>query len=338
MGSPIEARVIRREGEPISPDISVAFSGQGTQHLGMGRDVFEGSPRARDVFELADKLAGFTLSKLCFEGPAEELNKLANSQLAIFTVGMAEFTALLEKAPTLLERVRFITGHSFGQYLASVAAGVLEFPDAFRAVSLRGTSSQKVAEEVPSAMTAVRARFEQLRRLEQQFGQNIQGILDNFRVKIAAYNSPEDYTISGERKNVEEVEKLLKSEGIGVLPLSIGAGFHHLLMDSVGKAVGEFLNTVGGRPPIADMILNKTGLPSRSPLEIKADLSEGHVEPVRWDQMVATMAAHGVKTVLSIEIGSKQVLPGLVRKIDSSLKTARIANFSSIQNFNLAGV
>lgn len=334
----VEAGIERAEGEPARKNVTLLLSGQGTQEVGMGRDLYEGSPAARKAFEQADELAGFPLSTLCFNGPKDRLNQLANSQLAIFTVAYAHFQALIERFPDLLEkRIGSVGGHSFGQFMASVVSGALEFPDAFKLVNARATATERIAQEDPGEMRIARFGLDQLKKLEQ-LGQSVQGFLEGLKVYVAAFNSPEDYTITARKKDMEEAALVLDSNGIPTRRLPIGGSFHHPLFESVIEILQGTFEKISVGDPKIPVLSNTTGSFINSARELVADLLRGHVNPVQFIEMLNTASRHGTQIVISIEPSSRPVLSGMVAKNNPLLKTHRISGFPSIQKFNLVGI
>lgn len=338
MRSLIEAGIERAEEELVRKNVTLLFSGQGTQEVGMGRDLYKGSPAARNAFEQTDELAGFPLSSLCFEGPKDKLDQLDNSQLAIFTVAYAHFQALIERFPDFLEkRIGSVGGHSFGQFMASVVSGALEFPDAFKLVNARATATQRIAQENPGEMRIARVGLDQLKKLEQ-LGQSVQGFLEGLKIHIAAFNSPEDYTITARKEDMEEATPVLDRNGIPTRRLHIGGSFHHPLFESVIEILQGTFEKISVGDPKIPILSNTSGSFINSARELVTDLLRGHVNPVQFIKMLNTASRHGAQIIVSIEPSSRPVLAGLVAKNNPLLKIHRISGLPSIQNFNLAGV
>lgn len=326
MRPPLEAGVIRKEREQMPKDISLIFPGQGAQKVGMGNDLYNNSEAARAVYREADGLSDFSVSKLSFEGPKSVLDRADIAPQAIFTASVAAFAALIEKHPDLLERVRFMAGHSLGEYAPLVASGVLNFKDAFGIVKERSVQTKKVAEQVHGAMAVVRTRLEE----------GVIDLLRSFGVEIAAVNSDEDFTITGLAERVQRVLGFFEEMKIRARLLDIDGSFHSSFMEPAKEALERFLANFHFSPPRVPLFLNVTGQFSTSSEEIKKALSRNLTSTVQWKEAPKSMVANGVACV--IEVGPRAGLAGLARKTAPSLRTTTLDTFSAIQNFNLANI
>lgn len=307
-------------------DISLIFPGQGAQKVGMGKDLYDNSAAARAVYSEADGLSDFPVSKLSFEGPKAILDRADIAPQTIFTASVAAFAALIEKHPDLLERVRFMAGHSLGEYAPLVASGVLNFKDAFRIVKERSAQTKKVAEQVHGAMAAVRTRLEE----------GVMDLLKNFGVEIAAVNSDEDFTITGLAERVQKVLGFFEQMKIRARLLDIDGPFHSSFMEPAKEALEKFLTNFPFSSPRVPLFLNVTGQFSASSEEIKRGLAQNLTSTVQWKEAPKSMVTNGVACV--IEVGPRAGLAGLVKKTAPSLKTATVDTFIAIQNFSLTSI
>lgn len=300
------------------------FPGQGSQAVGMGRDLFESSVAARAVFDAADATLGFPLSRLCFEGPLDELTRTENAQPAILTVSAALLAALGVLNVALLAacqeaqepatpahqggvfpRPQFVAGHSLGEYSALIAAGVLSFPAALRLVRRRG---ELMAQADEGAMAAV------LGMDNEALEQVVVAAAEGQELVIANYNAPGQLVISGVAAAVERATALARSLGAKrVLPLNVSAAFHSPLMARAASALAPAIEAVELMTAFVPVVANVQAMPLRQIGEIRQELLSQITAPVRWIETVRFMAAQGVDTF--VEIGPGTVLTGLVRRI-----------------------
>jgi [acyl-carrier-protein] S-malonyltransferase len=286
------------------------FPGQGTQSVGMGRALFEASAAARQVFQRADRALGFSISKLCFEGPETELVLTANTQPAIVTVSIAALAALREAYPDLVAPAVSL-GHSLGEYSALVAAGALELEAALRVVHRRGRAMQEAVPEGQGAMAAVMGGDpETVARLcEQAAAGEV--------CQPANYNAPGQIVIAGHASAVERASKLAIERKLKLVPLKVSAPFHCSLMAPAAQVVAQALRDVNIEPLAFPVVSNVEALPNQDPSRVSELLVKQVDSPVRWEQSVRCVAAMGVDRAL--EIGPGKVLAGLVRRIEKSI-------------------
>ncbi|MBI2321173.1 MAG: ACP S-malonyltransferase [Chloroflexi bacterium] len=290
--------------------VAFIFPGQGTQYVGMGRELYDSSPAARAIFAEADETLGFSLSRLCFEGPEDELRDTVNAQPAILTVSIACLAALRERWEALGRLVTplFVAGHSLGEYTALVAAGVLDFADALRLVRERGRLMKEAGEHQPGGMAAIIGLSEE-RVVEVCRQAEAEGT-----IAMANANSPAQVVLSGEVRALERAMDLAREFGARkVERLSITIASHSPLMQRAAQQFAELLNHVRLRDPQVPVVANITGRALTTAEEIKAELAEHLIGPVRWSQSVGEMINNGVETF--VEIGPGAVLSGLVRRI-----------------------
>lgn len=283
-------------------EVAWIFPGQGSQEPGMGRDVAEAFPAAREVFERADAVLGYALSRLCFEGPDEALRETERQQPAIFVTSLA----LLEAARSAdaLPPARFAAGHSLGEYTALVAAGALAFEDGLRLVQTRGWLMGEASAARPGAMAAIlgldRAAVE---RLCAETG-----------AEVCNYNAPSQIVIGGPPDVVERAMTSAKEAGAQrTVLLPVSGAFHTSLMRAAAEGMARALEACPFRDPKVPVISNVTAKPLTKATELRDELVAQLTSPVRWVDCVRAMAAAG--TQVFYEIGPGRVLAGLVRRI-----------------------
>jgi [acyl-carrier-protein] S-malonyltransferase len=293
--------------------LALLFPGQGSQFVGMGRALFDGSPAARAVFEEADAALGFALSRICFEGPEEELRATANTQPAILTHSIAALAALRSASPEKLEGTAFVAGHSLGEYSACVAAGALSFADAVRLVRRRGTFMQEAVPAGAGAMAAIvglpAAEVESACR--EAAGDEV--------VSAANYNSPEQTVIAGHAGAVRRASEACLERGAKrAIPLAVSAPFHSPLMLPARERMAELLASTGFADATIPVVTNVDAEPTSRGALLRDALVRQIDSPVRWVESVRRLAAEGVGS--GLEIGPGNVLAGLVRRIEKGIR------------------
>lgn len=276
------------------------FPGQGAQFSGMGKELYESSPAARNLFDKADEILGFEISKIMFEGSDEELRQTKVTQPAVFLHSVAAAVALGEEF-----RPDMVAGHSLGELSALVAAGVLDFEAGLRLVYARALAMQKACEAVPSTMAAVLGLTDEA----------VEGVCEGIEGVVAAnYNCPGQVVISGTREAVQEACVKAKEAGAKrALPLAVGGGFHSPCMASAKEELQRAIEQTEFRAPRCPVYQNVDARPHISPEEIKTNLIAQLTSPVRWTQSVLAMVADGAEEF--VELGPGKVLTGLVAKI-----------------------
>lgn len=290
------------------------FPGQGSQYVGMGRELASASEAARRVFERADAALDAPISPLCFDGPDEALRLTANTQPAILTVSVAAYEAARAfGAP----EPGFAAGHSLGEYSAMVAAGVLEIDDAVRLVRARGTFMQEAVPVGTGGMAAVLGldREAVVAGCEQAAEGDV--------CAPANFNCPGQIVIAGSRAAVDRAKDVLKQMGAKrVIELEVSAPFHTALMQPAADRLRPLLDAVAFQDPRFPIMVNATASLVRSGVEAREALVRQVASPVLWDQSIAALAALGVDRY--VEIGPGKVLTGLVRKIVKGASTANV--------------
>jgi [acyl-carrier-protein] S-malonyltransferase len=293
------------------------FPGQGSQYVGMAKDLYEQHPEARALFEQADAVVGFPLSKICFDGPEEELKQTKNTQPAIFLHSIA--IARIHHG----ERASMAAGHSLGEYSALVYAGALTFEDGLRLVRLRGELMQQAGVEQPGTMAAVvgleSTVIDEVCRMASDAG----------IVQVANFNSPGQIVISGSVSGVRKAMELAKERGAKLVKeLPVSGAFHSPLMESAKSGLREALERTAIRDASIPVYANVSAKPVRAVTEIRRLLYEQLTSPVRWEETIKNMAFDGAS--MFVEIGPGKVLQGLVKRIRSDVQTKGIEKFADV--------
>ncbi len=281
------------------------FPGQGAQYPGMGKDLYERYPAARELFDRADDILGFELSKVMFEGSEEELKETNVTQPAIFVHSMALVTLLGDAF-----RPGAVAGHSLGEFTALVANRTLTFDDGLRLVHQRALAMQKACELVPSTMAAIIG-------LDDQVIEEVCDAIDDVVVP-ANYNCPGQVVISGTVTGVfRAMEELQKRGARRTVQLQVSGAFHSPLMEPAREELAAALAETPFSRPVCPVYQNVTAKAVTDPDEIRKNLIAQLTSPVRWTQSVQQMIADGFDTFL--EAGPGKVLQGLIRKIDRNV-------------------
>jgi [acyl-carrier-protein] S-malonyltransferase len=301
--------------------IAFVFPGQGAQYPGMGREVSEKYPAARRAFEEADAALGFSISRLCFEGPEEELKLTENTQPAILTTSIASYRILEEKGI----RPDFVAGHSLGEYSALVAAGALNLRDAVVLVRGRGRYMQEAVPVGTGAMAALLGL--DLAAVQSVCERAARGQV----VSPANLNCPGQIVIAGHREAVERAIPLAKEAGAKrAILLQVSAPFHCALL----KPAEERLSLDLDKIPFSDLgcplITNVDAEPIRTAAEARSGLKRQVSRPVRWEEIVRRLLDEGVTTF--VEVGPERVLLGLIKSVDKSVTMLNVEDEKSVEN------
>jgi [acyl-carrier-protein] S-malonyltransferase len=287
--------------------VAYVFPGQGSQWAGMGHDLYTNSPKAKAVFDEADSVLGFPLSRLCFEGPEDVLRQTVNAQPGIMTVSVAYLrtSAAVQDKP----QPSFVAGHSLGEYTALVAAGALSFADALRLARERGRLMQEAGNQTSGGMLAVIGLDETL----------VQSVCQATGTEIANINCPGQIAISGPSQVLDKAAQLAKEKGAQrVIPLPVSGAFHSRLMQPAADGMAKAVSNLRFGDAVIPIVANTTAQPMTSGSALKAELLNQLCHSVLWQKSVEWMIKEG--TLEFVEIGPGQVLTGLIKRISRDAK------------------
>jgi [acyl-carrier-protein] S-malonyltransferase len=311
-----------------SSGIAWVFPGQGAQCVGMGKDLYERFDSARRVFDQADEALGSSLSRLCFEGPEDELRLTVNVQPAILTVSLACLAAAREKlngTPRARQPV-LIAGHSLGEYTALAAAGVIDVPSAIRLARERGRLMHQAGLKKPGGMAAVIGLDERV----------LLDVCSQTGTDIANYNCPGQLVISGGKKKLAEAIALAEAKGAQrTITLAVSGAFHTHLMKPAADGLAEYIGSMPMANPVIPIIANTTALPITTADEVKQELLNQLCHGVQWQRSIEYMVNNGIGTF--VEIGPGKVLSGLIRRINRNVRMVNIGDAAAIDNLVCQG-
>ncbi|MBZ9963444.1 ACP S-malonyltransferase [Mesorhizobium sp. BR1-1-2] len=304
--------------------VAFTFPGQGSQAVGMGKDLADAFPEARRVFSEVDDALGENLSKLIWEGPEETLTLTANAQPALMAVSLAAISALEARGFSLKDKVAYVAGHSLGEYSALAAAGFVSVADAARLLRIRGNAMQAAVPAGEGAMAAI-IGLEQA-DVEAACAEAAKGSV----CQIANDNGGGQLVISGARAAVELAAKLCTEKGAKrALMLQVSAPFHSALMAPAAEIMREALAGVTKNAPVVPLVSNVTVTPTSDPDVIARRLFEQVIGRVRWRETVEWFGANGVTTLY--EVGAGKVLSGLARRINRDIATTSVGTAAEVE-------
>jgi len=306
---------------------SVIFPGQGSQLVGMGKDLHDKHSLIQDLFKEADDILGFSLSKLVLNGPKEQLDLTENTQPAIFLISYSIFKLIKEEFKIDLNKAAFFAGHSLGEYSALTSAGALSFSDTLKILKIRGKAMQSSVPKGVGGMVAVLGS--EIEIVESIINEN----KDKYECYVANDNSLGQIVLSGKIEDLEKMMVNLKAANIKNIKLPVSAPFHCKLMNKATLVMSEEVAKLNFKEPSNILISNVTGKKILNSNELKDLLVKQIESRVRWRESVMLMIEEGVTQF--IEIGPGKVLSGLVKRIDKSVKVSAINTEEDIKLINI---
>lgn len=305
----------------MAEEIKVAyvFPGQGSQSVGMGLDLYVHYASAKEVYDQVDDILGFSLSRLCFEGPEADLLQTINVQAAVLTTSIACLKAAEEVTKHMLPYPTYVLGHSLGEYTALVVAGVLGLSDAVKLVRERGRLMHEAGRRKKGGMLAILG-------LDLEAVENV---CLSVGTSVSNVNCPGQIVISGSQENLEKARRLAQVKGARrVIPLKVSGAFHSPLMEPALEGLKSAVSGLSFNKPLMPVIANVTAQPLTAVETIKEELISQIVHCVKWQQSVEATIARGVTTFF--EIGPGDVLAGLIKRISPGARTINVNSAESI--------
>ena len=303
---------------------SVLFPGQGSQSVGMVKDLYENFDYVKDLFDQADNALDLSISKLIFEGPKELLDETENTQPAIFLVGYAIYNLIKNETTFNIDKANFFAGHSLGEYTALACSGVIDFVETIKLLKIRGNAMQNAVPKNEGGMVAILG--EEIDKIEEIIEIN----KNKFNCFLANDNSNGQVVISGKKNDLNQLITELKKLNIKNIRLPVSAPFHCILMKSATSIMRKEITNLNFSKPKNRIVSNVTAEPTNDPDLIKNLLIEQIEKPVRWRESIINMIKSGNQKF--IEIGPGKVLSGLVKRIDRSVDLIQVNNITDLNN------
>lgn len=302
-------------------NVAYIFPGQGAQYVGMGKDLYDTYPRAKEVFDQANEILDFDIKELCFEGPAEKLSTTAYSQPSILVASIAALRVLESEVPALIPEA--VLGLSLGEYTALVAAKSIDFKDGVELVKSRGKFMEEASEENPGKMASILGISTEV----------AEEVCKESSCEIANLNCPGQIVISGKAESIEKAVIVAKEKGAKrSIILDVSGPFHSSLMSGASEKLKGVLDVMRIKKPEFSFISNVNASFESDQAELKRNLLAQLVSRTYWEDSINMLAASGVKTFL--EIGPGKVLKGLLRRIDSNLVVHNVGTVEDLQNLS----
>jgi [acyl-carrier-protein] S-malonyltransferase len=287
--------------------IALLFPGQGAQHVGMGKQLVEQYPAAKELFDQAGEILGYDLAKLCFEGPADKLDSTIYSQPALFVASLAALEKLRADLPDVVLGCEMAAGLSLGEYTALTFAGAMSFEDGLKVVQRRGQAMQAAADATPSGMVSILL-------LDRDQVQSVcEEAAAHGSIQIANYLCPGNIVVSGENAACERAAELAEAAGGRAVPLAVAGAFHTPIMKPADEQLAEVLESTGIQTPDIPVVSNVDADVHSDPEEIRGILIRQVLQPVRWEDSIRRMMDDGCDEFY--EVGPGKVLKGLMKRI-----------------------
>ena len=306
---------------------SVVFPGQGSQFVGMTKELYSDFNYVKELFQQADDALGFSLSKIILEGPKEKLDETENTQPSIFLASQSIYQIIKKETKVDLSKANFFAGHSLGEYSALAASESLNFDQTIKLLKKRGKAMQSAVPKGEGGMLAVLGT--DIEKLNKILEDNV----SSYKCFIANDNSNGQIVLSGKNKDIESLILDLKKDSIKNIRLPVSAPFHCELMRKATEVMRKEIEITEFKKPNNSIVSNVTSIETRDPLQIKELLIKQIESPVRWRESIIYMVNKGVRKF--IEIGPGKVLSGLIKRIDKNLGITNVNGINDIKNLNI---